>query len=172
MECASCPTVLLLSLQCLRLLTHTFNREYSHSHVCISASESKVLLCPGTAGLVGPGRDVWLAGEWHKLCLFWGLLPLLAVVSPRTGGSQDYDRRGPCQPGFLPFPVLAGVWSFACACLCTETLVHTSITPQLSEMSVTLMRDPSMPALGVTTLTPSSTCPSLVEGCYNAMEVR
>uniref|UniRef100_A0A8C9MYR7 plus-end-directed kinesin ATPase n=1 Tax=Serinus canaria TaxID=9135 RepID=A0A8C9MYR7_SERCA len=42
----------------------------------------------------------------------------------------------------------------------------------LSEMSVTLMRDPSMPALGVTTLTPSSTCPSLVEGCYNAMEVR
>lgn len=45
-ECASCPTVLLLSLQCLRLLTHTFNREYSHSHVCISASESKVLLLP------------------------------------------------------------------------------------------------------------------------------
>ncbi|XP_059334905.1 kinesin-like protein KIF1A isoform X10 [Ammospiza nelsoni] len=72
-----------LAVKCLRLLTHTFNREYSHSHVCISASESK-----------------------------------------------------------------------------------------LSEMSVTLMRDPSMPALGVTTLTPSSTCPSLVEGCYNAMEVR
>ncbi|NXJ67584.1 KIF1B protein, partial [Rostratula benghalensis] len=72
-----------LAVKCLRLLTHTFNREYSHSHVCISASESK-----------------------------------------------------------------------------------------LSEMSVTLMRDPSMPALGVTTLTPSSTCPSLVEGRYNTMEVR
>ncbi|KFQ95238.1 Kinesin-like KIF1A, partial [Nipponia nippon] len=72
-----------LAVKCLRLLTHTFNREYSHSHVCVSASESK-----------------------------------------------------------------------------------------LSEMSVTLMRDPSMPALGVTTLTPSSTCPSLVEGRYNAMEVR
>ncbi|XP_065495710.1 kinesin-like protein KIF1A isoform X10 [Caloenas nicobarica] len=72
-----------LAVKCLRLLTHTFNREYSHSHVCISASESK-----------------------------------------------------------------------------------------LSEMSVTLMRDPSMPALEVTTLTPSSTCPSLVEGRYNAMEVR
>ncbi|XP_068811114.1 kinesin-like protein KIF1A isoform X12 [Struthio camelus] len=72
-----------LAVKCLRLLTHTFNREYSHSHVCISASESK-----------------------------------------------------------------------------------------LSEMSVTLMRDPSMPALGVTTLTPSSTCPSLVEGHYNAVEVR
>ncbi|XP_068277351.1 kinesin-like protein KIF1A isoform X7 [Nyctibius grandis] len=72
-----------LAVKCLRLLTHTFNREYSHSHVCISASESK-----------------------------------------------------------------------------------------LSEMSVTLMRDPSMPALGVTTLTPSSTCPSLLEGHYNAMEVR
>ncbi|XP_071423121.1 kinesin-like protein KIF1A isoform X17 [Pithys albifrons albifrons] len=72
-----------LAVKCLRLLTHTFNREYSHSHVCISASESK-----------------------------------------------------------------------------------------LSEMSVTLMRDPSMPALGVTTLTPSSTCPSLVEGRYNALEVR
>uniref|UniRef100_A0A8C8BTE6 plus-end-directed kinesin ATPase n=1 Tax=Otus sunia TaxID=257818 RepID=A0A8C8BTE6_9STRI len=49
--------------------------------------------------------------------------------------------------------------------------VRTSTPPQLSEMSVTLMRDPSMPALGVTTLTPSSTCPSLVEGRYNAMEV-
>uniref|UniRef100_A0A803VM04 plus-end-directed kinesin ATPase n=1 Tax=Ficedula albicollis TaxID=59894 RepID=A0A803VM04_FICAL len=60
--------------------------------------------------------------------------------------------------------------SFARAWLGAETLVHTFITPQLSEMSVTLMRDPSMPALGVTTLTPSSTCPSLVEGCYNAME--
>ncbi|XP_059586832.1 kinesin-like protein KIF1A isoform X8 [Alligator mississippiensis] len=72
-----------LAVKCLRLLTHTFNREYSHSHVCISASESK-----------------------------------------------------------------------------------------LSEMSVTLMRDPSMPALGVTTLTPSSTCPSLVEGRYNATELR
>ncbi|XP_054241786.1 kinesin-like protein KIF1A isoform X4 [Indicator indicator] len=72
-----------LAVKCLRLLTHTFNREYSHSHVCVSASESK-----------------------------------------------------------------------------------------LSEMSVTLMRDPSMPALGVTTLTPSSTCPSLVEGRYNTMEIR
>ncbi|XP_075773954.1 kinesin-like protein KIF1A isoform X6 [Pelodiscus sinensis] len=72
-----------LAVKCLRLLTHTFNREYSHNHVCISASESK-----------------------------------------------------------------------------------------LSEMSVTLLREPSMPALGVTTLTPSSTCPSLVEGRYNATEVR
>uniref|UniRef100_A0A663LRQ1 plus-end-directed kinesin ATPase n=1 Tax=Athene cunicularia TaxID=194338 RepID=A0A663LRQ1_ATHCN len=44
---------------------------------------------------------------------------------------------------------------------------YTSTPPQLSEMSVTLMRDPSMSALGVTTLTPSSTCPSLVEGRYN-----
>ncbi|XP_073216593.1 kinesin-like protein KIF1A isoform X3 [Lepidochelys kempii] len=72
-----------LAVKCLRLLTHTFNREYSHSHVCISASESK-----------------------------------------------------------------------------------------LSEMSVTLLRDPSMPALGVTTLTPSSTCPSLLEGQYKDTEVR
>ncbi|XP_015282296.1 PREDICTED: kinesin-like protein KIF1A [Gekko japonicus] len=72
-----------LAVKCLRLLTHTFNREYSHSHVCVSASESK-----------------------------------------------------------------------------------------LSEMSVTLLRDPSMPALGATTLTPSSTCPSLVEGRYNATEAR
>ncbi|XP_078245472.1 kinesin-like protein KIF1A isoform X48 [Pogona vitticeps] len=72
-----------LAVKCLRLLTHTFNREYSHSHVCVSASESK-----------------------------------------------------------------------------------------LSEMSVTLMRDPSMSALGGTTLTPSSTCPSLVEGRYNGTEAR
>ncbi|KAM8788131.1 kinesin-like protein KIF1A [Rhynchonycteris naso] len=72
-----------LAVKCLRLLTHTFNREYTHSHVCISASESK-----------------------------------------------------------------------------------------LSEMSVTLMRDPSMSPLGVATLTPSSTCPSLIEGRYGAADLR
>ncbi|XP_069069768.1 kinesin-like protein KIF1A isoform X2 [Pleurodeles waltl] len=31
-----------LAAKCLRLLTHTFNREYNHSHVCGSASESKL----------------------------------------------------------------------------------------------------------------------------------
>ncbi|XP_048664871.1 kinesin-like protein KIF1A isoform X21 [Marmota marmota marmota] len=72
-----------LAVKCLRLLTHTFNREYTHSHVCISASESK-----------------------------------------------------------------------------------------LSEMSVTLLRDPSMSPLGAATLTPSSTCPSLVEGRYGATDRR
>ncbi|XP_047702516.1 kinesin-like protein KIF1A isoform X2 [Prionailurus viverrinus] len=72
-----------LAVKCLRLLTHTFNREYTHSHVCISASESK-----------------------------------------------------------------------------------------LSEMSVTLLRDPSMSPLGAATLTPSSTCPSLVEGRYGAADPR
>ncbi|CAH6791963.1 Kif1a [Phodopus roborovskii] len=72
-----------LAVKCLRLLMHTFNREYTHSHVCISASESK-----------------------------------------------------------------------------------------LSEMSVTLMRDPSMSPLGAATLTPSSTCPSLIEGRYGAADVR
>ncbi|XP_036757136.2 kinesin-like protein KIF1A isoform X20 [Manis pentadactyla] len=72
-----------LAVKCLRLLTHTFNREYTHSHVCISASESK-----------------------------------------------------------------------------------------LSEMSVTLLRDPSMSPLGAATLTPSSTCPSLVEGRYGATDLR
>ncbi|XP_005077265.1 kinesin-like protein KIF1A isoform X11 [Mesocricetus auratus] len=72
-----------LAVKCLRLLMHTFNREYTHSHVCVSASESK-----------------------------------------------------------------------------------------LSEMSVTLMRDPSMSPLGAATLTPSSTCPSLIEGRYGAADVR
>ncbi|KAM9248995.1 kinesin-like protein KIF1A isoform 10-T10 [Dugong dugon] len=67
-----------LAVKCLRLLTHTFKREYTHSHVCVSASESK-----------------------------------------------------------------------------------------LSEMSVTLLRDPSMSPLSAATLTPSSTCPSLVEGRYS-----
>ncbi|KAM5229043.1 kinesin-like protein KIF1A isoform 7-T7 [Ctenodactylus gundi] len=71
-----------LAVKCLRLLTHTFNREYTHSHVCISASESK-----------------------------------------------------------------------------------------LSEMSVTLLRDPSMSPLGAATLTPSSTCPSLIESRYGATDV-
>lgn len=44
--------------------------------------------------------------------------------------------------------------------------------PQLSEMSVTLLRDPSMSPLGAATLTPSSTCPSLVEGRYGASDLR
>ncbi|XP_073073926.1 kinesin-like protein KIF1A isoform X19 [Manis javanica] len=78
-----------LAVKCLRLLTHTFNREYTHSHVCVSASESKV----------------------HSLL-------------------------------------------------------------QLSEMSVTLLRDPSMSPLGAATLTASSTCPSLVEGRYGAADLR
>uniref|UniRef100_A0A4W5QC33 PH domain-containing protein n=1 Tax=Hucho hucho TaxID=62062 RepID=A0A4W5QC33_9TELE len=67
-----------LAIKCLRLLTHSFNREYSH--VCVSASESK-----------------------------------------------------------------------------------------LSEMSVTLLRE-STSATALNTLTPSSTCPSLVEGCYPKSE--
>ena len=44
--------------------------------------------------------------------------------------------------------------------------------PQLSEMSVTLLRDPYMSTLGAATLTPSSTCPSLVEGRYGASDLR
>ncbi|XP_045543912.1 kinesin-like protein KIF1A isoform X14 [Salmo salar] len=67
-----------LATKCLRLLAHSFNREYSH--VCVSASESK-----------------------------------------------------------------------------------------LSEMSVTLLRE-STSATALNTLTPSSTCPSLVEGCYPKTE--
>uniref|UniRef100_A0A8C3YS58 PH domain-containing protein n=1 Tax=Catagonus wagneri TaxID=51154 RepID=A0A8C3YS58_9CETA len=39
-------------------------------------------------------------------------------------------------------------------------------------MSVTLLRDPSMSPLGAATLTPSSTCPSLVEGRYGAPDPR
>ncbi|XP_058259340.1 kinesin-like protein KIF1A isoform X21 [Hemibagrus wyckioides] len=69
-----------LAAKCLRLLTHTFNRDYSH--VCVSASESK-----------------------------------------------------------------------------------------LSEMSVTLMRD-STSISDINTITPSSTCPSLVEGCYSNTGLR
>uniref|UniRef100_A0A670J076 plus-end-directed kinesin ATPase n=1 Tax=Podarcis muralis TaxID=64176 RepID=A0A670J076_PODMU len=49
--------------------------------------------------------------------------------------------------------------------------VINSFCVQLSEMSVTLLRDPSMPALGGSTLTPSSTCPSLVEGRYSEINM-
>ncbi|KAG9341568.1 hypothetical protein JZ751_019081 [Albula glossodonta] len=42
---------------------------------------------------------------------------------------------------------------------------------KLSEMSVTLMRD-STSASGLSTMTPSSTCPSLVEGRYGNTELR
>ncbi|XP_074492647.1 kinesin-like protein KIF1A isoform X11 [Sebastes fasciatus] len=69
-----------LAAKCLRLLTHSFNREYSH--VCVSASESKI-----------------------------------------------------------------------------------------SEMSVTVLRD-STSISALNTIIPSSTCPSLVEGCYGNAELR
>ncbi|XP_040895708.1 kinesin-like protein KIF1A [Toxotes jaculatrix] len=69
-----------LAAKCLRLLTHSFNREYGH--VCVSASESKI-----------------------------------------------------------------------------------------SEMSVTTLRD-STSISALNTITPSSTCPSLVEGCYGNLELR
>ncbi|XP_031167523.1 kinesin-like protein KIF1A isoform X29 [Sander lucioperca] len=69
-----------LAAKCLRLLTHSFNREYSH--VCVSASESKI-----------------------------------------------------------------------------------------SEMSITMLRD-SASISALNTITPSSTCPSLVDGCYGNPELR
>ncbi|XP_063323408.1 kinesin-like protein KIF1A isoform X16 [Pelmatolapia mariae] len=69
-----------LAAKCLRLLTHSFNREYSH--VCVSASESKI-----------------------------------------------------------------------------------------SEMSITTLRE-STSISALNTITPSSTCPSLVEGCYSNAELR
>ncbi|KAM9849066.1 kinesin-like protein KIF1A [Aulostomus maculatus] len=69
-----------LAAKCLRLLTHSFNREYSH--VCVSASESKI-----------------------------------------------------------------------------------------SEMSVTTLRD-STSISALNTITPSSTCPSLMDGCYSNAELR
>ncbi|KAM3850251.1 kinesin-like protein KIF1A [Diretmus argenteus] len=40
---------------------------------------------------------------------------------------------------------------------------------KLSQMSVTMLRDPTS---APTTITPSSTCPSLVEGCYSSAELR
>uniref|UniRef100_A0A8C9W632 plus-end-directed kinesin ATPase n=1 Tax=Scleropages formosus TaxID=113540 RepID=A0A8C9W632_SCLFO len=51
-SCLNFHGLLLLYLQCLRLLTHTFNREYSH--VCISASESKVTLGSSTLSTLTP----------------------------------------------------------------------------------------------------------------------
>lgn len=56
--------------------------------------------------------------------------------------------------------------------LCPRPPQQARSPPQLSEMSVTLLRDPSMSPLGTATLTPSSTCPSLVEGRYGAAELR
>ncbi|KAJ1063935.1 hypothetical protein K5549_009247 [Capra hircus] len=117
-----------LAFKCLRLLTHSFNREYTHSHVCISASESKVSYGSPKAepeALGGVDRRVW---------------PAVEVGDDPHGGPTLAQR--------TPSPL------------------------QLSEMSVTLLRDPSMSPLGATTLTPSSTCPSLIEGRYGAADLR
>ena len=40
--------------QCLRLLTHSFTREHTHGHVCVSASESKVGVEGRPRGLLWP----------------------------------------------------------------------------------------------------------------------
>lgn len=114
-EGASCPTIFLLSPQCLRLLTHTFNREYSHSHVCISASESKVLLQPqAPRGWQGLGRMCDLGeqagwgqmGTMAKVVLAFGVpAPSALPGVPGDGGSQDFARRRPCRPEVLPHPV-------------------------------------------------------------------
>lgn len=74
----------LLSLQCLRLLTHTFNREYTHSHVCISASESKV----GTESGPEPPPGSWLPRQSHG--------------TPAVLGPHSLPRSLPCWP--LPLP--------------------------------------------------------------------
>jgi len=97
-EGTSCLTVL-LSPQCLRLLTHTFNREYSHSHVCISASESKVMPLPrAPPGWRGPGGTCgWggLAGQGpdghHGMCgpCSGVTAPSTCTDAPGAGGSQD-----------------------------------------------------------------------------------
>ncbi|XP_048845366.1 kinesin-like protein KIF1A isoform X3 [Brienomyrus brachyistius] len=47
---------------------------------------------------------------------------------------------------------------------------ESKVMQQLSEMSVTLLRDSS--ASGLSTMTPSSTCPSLVDGLYGNAEPR
>lgn len=49
-----------------------------------------------------------------------------------------------------------------CVCVCVS---------QISEMSVTTLRD-SASISALNTITPSSTCPSLVEGCYGNAELR
>ncbi|KAJ6669184.1 hypothetical protein lerEdw1_007993 [Lerista edwardsae] len=114
-----------LAVKCLRLLTHTFNREYSHSHVCVSASESKV-----------NGSETAIHMESHFL-----------IWKGRLKWELFEERKERITSPGLP-------------------------QTQLSEMSVTLLRDPSIPALGGSTLTPSSTCPSLVEGRYSATDSR
>lgn len=106
------PSVLSCT-QCLRLLLHSFNREYSH--VCVSASESKV------------------SGQTFTFI-------------PRRVRNQIF------------FPLCVRVLhSLNTVFLCVE---------QISEMSVTTLKDsPSISAFN--TITPSSTCPSLVEGYSN-----
>lgn len=111
-EGASCPTVLLLSLQCLRLLTHTFNREYSHSHVCISASESKVLALPGHCQ-AGRGQGGCMAGGgWlgrDQVGTVAQAVPaagsLLTLAFPELVVALGTARRGPRRLEVWPLPV-------------------------------------------------------------------
>lgn len=105
-----------LYTQCLRLLTHSFNREYSH--VCVSASESKVVLKHS------------ILTHTHK------------IIRLSFGSSQLSEH--------------------ASLCFCVL---------QISEMSITMLRD-SASISALNTITPSSTCPSLVDGCYGNPELR
>lgn len=104
--------VVFSSAQCLRLLTHSFNREYSH--VCVSASESKVIPL-----------------HWNKTFTY------------------ENNRR--------PAESLS---SYLYLCVF-----------QISEMSITTLKD-STSISALNTIIPSTTCPSLVDGCYSNAELR
>ncbi|XP_060097974.1 kinesin-like protein KIF1A isoform X10 [Heteronotia binoei] len=92
----------------------------------------------------------------------------LDSLSPSS--SEDSDSRS---TSYVSSPISAdGTPEGRALPLDTPSERQKELAVKLSEMSVTLLRDPSMPALGGTTLTPSSTCPSLVEGRYNATEAR
>lgn len=259
----------LLSPQCLRLLTHSFNREYTHSHVCVSASESKVgtgrgrplpaqgdaselrearahagqkrgaLLCPpspvaapshlASLRCTCPGRVQLLLG----FCPHpgptgaggLGPVPQLCAALHTASGGDPARALGPV--GHLPSALWLVSPSAQSSSCCGHGATRADVgaqrlrlpwssprgppfprgrarspgwggqggsglqlgwgvsphgspalpqrmpsPPQLSEMSVTLLRDPSMSPLGAATLTPSSTCPSLVEGRYGASDLR
>lgn len=169
-----------LSPQCLRLLTHTFNREHTYSHVCVSASEGKVgalahsptrvptalgprVLKSGLSHTFPPPPSVVLTALWvpAPTSPWWGCEGLDGKGCPKQ--ELKCQPRGRNQPLHgCPYPEDPETVPSLCP------LQKTCSPPQLSEMSVTLLRDPSVSPLGAATLTPSSTCPSLVEGRYGA----
>ncbi|XP_078523219.1 kinesin-like protein KIF1A [Lissotriton helveticus] len=119
-----------LAVKCLRLLTHTFNREYNHSHVCGSASESK--LSEMSVGLLRNSSLPTLTGT---------LTPSSTFPSLVEGHYNNTDLRNtvPCSRPELPeseVVVLDEEQNLSLCCSAKDKDNQSFFVPEIQEIRV------------------------------------